>query len=237
MAWENNPGWQTTSAAEVNSTVAREAQRTFMARVYGWMFAGLMLTGVVAIFTVSNQPLLELAVQWRFPLLLAELGLVFVLSLAAPKLSGPVAAVMFMAYAALTGMTLSIYFLIYTAGSIGQAFVMTAGLFGAMSIYGTVTKKDLSSWGSFLFMGLIGVIIAGLVNLFMRSDMMSFVISCACVVVFTGLTAYDTQKLRQMHASTGYSSAATVSVVGALTLYLDFINLFLALLRLFGRRR
>ncbi|MBN1204817.1 MAG: Bax inhibitor-1/YccA family protein [Myxococcaceae bacterium] len=237
MAWENNPGWQTSSAAEVNSTLVREAQRTFMSRVYGWMFAGLMLTGVVAIVTVTNEPLLEVALAWRFPLLLAELGLVFGLSLAAPRLSGPVAALMFMAYAALTGMTLSIYFLIYTAGSIGQAFLMTAGVFGAMSLYGTVTKKDLGGWASFLFMGLVGVIIAGVVNIFMRNDMMSFVIACACVVVFAGLTAYDTQKLRQLHASSGYSSAATISVVGALTLYLDFINLFLALLRLFGRRR
>jgi hypothetical protein len=106
-----------------------------------------------------------------------------------------------------------------------------------MSVYGTVTKKDLTSWGSFLFMGLIGVVIAGLINIFLRNDMMGFVISCVSVVVFTGLTAYDTQKLRQMHATTGFSSAMSVSIIGALTLYLDFINLFLALLRLFGRRR
>jgi FtsH-binding integral membrane protein len=122
-------------------------------------------------------------------------------------------------------------------GSIGQAFALTAGVFGAMSLYGTITKKNLSAWGTFLFMGLVGIIIASVVNLFMSSDMMSFVIACASVVVFSGLTAYDTQKLREMHATTGYSSAATVSVVGALMLYLDFINLFLALLRLMGRRR
>jgi uncharacterized protein len=236
MAWEN-PGWQTASSTAVTDALVQESQRAFMSRVYGWMFAGLMLTGVMAVYTLSNEALFRLTMEWRIPLLLAELGLVFVLSLLAPRLSGPVAAVMFMAYAAMTGMTLSIYFLIYTEGSIGQAFLLTAGIFGGMSIYGTVTKKDLSSWGSFLFMGLFGVIIAGLVNLFLRSDALSFVASCACVVVFTGLTAYDTQKLRQMHATTGYSSAASVSIVGALTLYLDFINLFLALLRLFGRRR
>jgi hypothetical protein len=238
MAWDSN-GWQGTASAseEVNSTLVQESRRAFMARVYGWMFAGLWITGVVALYTVSNEALLNIAMQWRIPLLLAELGLVFVLSLAAPKLSGAVAGALFIGYAALTGMTLSIYFLFYTAGSIGQAFLMTAGTFGAMSLYGTVTKKDLSGWGAFLFMGLVGVIIAGVVNIFMRSDMLGFVTACACVVVFAGLTAYDTQKLRQMHASTGYSSAATISIVGALTLYLDFINLFLALLRIFGRRR
>jgi FtsH-binding integral membrane protein len=236
MAWEN-PGWQTATSAEVNAALVQESRRAFMSRVYGWMFAGLALTGVVALITVSNEMLLQTALQWRVPLLLAELGLVFVLSLFAPRLSGAVAALMFLAYSALTGMTLSIYFLIYTAGSIGQAFLLTAGVFGAMSLYGTLTKKDLSAWAAFLFMGLVGVLIAGVVNLFMRSDAVSFVTACACVVVFAGLTAYDTQKLREMHASTGYSSTASVSIVGALTLYLDFINLFLALLRLFGRRR
>ena len=238
MAWDSN-GWQSTTSPsdEVNSTLVQESRRAFMSRVYGWMFAGLWITGVVALYTVSNKALLTFAMVWRMALLLAELGLVFALSLAAPKLSGAVAGAMFIGYAALTGMTLSIYFLIYTAGSIGQAFLMTAGTFGAMSLYGTVTKKDLSGWGSFLFMGLVGVIIAGVVNIFMRSDMLGFVTACACVVVFAGLTAYDTQKLRQMHASTGYSAAATISIVGALTLYLDFINLFLALLRIFGRRR
>jgi FtsH-binding integral membrane protein len=236
MAWETN-GWQTSSAEAANATLVQESRRAFMSRVYGWMFAGLWITGVVALYTVSNKPLLNFALQWRIPLLLAELGLVFVISLAASKLSGAVAGALFVGYAALTGMTLSVYFLIYTAGSIGQAFLMTAGTFGAMSLYGTLTKKDLSGWGSFLFMGLVGVLIAGVVNIFMGSDMLGFVTACACVVVFAGLTAYDTQKLREMHASTGYSSAATISIVGALTLYLDFINLFLALLRIFGRRR
>lgn len=238
MAWDSN-GWQGTTSPsdEVNGTLVQESRRAFMSRVYGWMFAGLWITGVMALYTVSNKALLTFANDHRFALLLAELGLVFALSFAAPRLSGAVAGAMFIGYAALTGMTLSIYFLIYTAGSIGQAFLMTAGTFGAMSLYGTVTKKDLSGWSAFLFMGLVGVIIAMVINIFMRSDMLGFVTACACVVVFAGLTAYDTQKLRQMHASTGYSAAATISIVGALTLYLDFINLFLALLRLFGRRR
>jgi FtsH-binding integral membrane protein len=238
MAWDSNGLEGTTSPSdEVSSTLVQESRRAFMSRVYGWMFAGLWITGVMALYTVSNKALMTFAMEWRMALLLAELGLVFALSFAAPRLSGAVAGAMFIGYAALTGMTLSIYFLIYTAGSIGQAFLMTAGTFGAMSLYGTVTKKDLSGWSAFLFMGLVGVIIASVMNIFMRSDMLGFVTACACVVVFAGLTAYDTQKLRQMHASTGYSAAATISIVGALTLYLDFINLFLALLRLFGRRR
>jgi FtsH-binding integral membrane protein len=235
MAWEN-PGFQT-AAPEVTNVLVQESRRAFMSRVYGWMFAGLMVTGITALFTVANKPLMEFAISWRFGLLLAELGLVLALSFMAPRLSGPAAAMMFLGYSALTGMTLSIYFLIYTAGSIGQAFLLTAGVFGALSLYGTLTKKDLSAWASFLFMGLIGVVLAGVVNIFMRSDGVSFVLACASVVVFAGLTAYDTQKLREMHANTGYSSAATVSIQGALTLYLDLINLFLALLRLFGQRR
>ncbi|MCK8496720.1 Bax inhibitor-1/YccA family protein [Myxococcus sp. MISCRS1] len=208
-----------------------------MTRVHGWMFAGLLLTGVMAMVTLSNEALLRTVLEWRFGFMIAQLGAVFALSFLAPRLSGPAAAALFLGYSALTGMTFSILFLVYTAGSIAQAFFLTAGVYGAMALYGTVTKKDLSAWGTFLFMGLIGVVLAGLVNLFMRSDMMSFVIACASVLVFAGLTAYDTQKLREMHANTGYSSAATVSIVGALTLYLDFINLFLAILRLLGRRR
>lgn len=236
MGWETN-GWQTTSSEEVNSTLVQESRRAFMSRVYGWMFAGLWITGVMALYTVSNRSLLELTLQWRIPLILVELGLVFVLSMLAPRLSAPIAGLMFVAYSALTGITLSVIFLRYTAGSIGQAFFMAAGSFGALSLYGTFTKKDLSAWASFLFMGLFGVVIASVVNIFMGNGMLSFVTSCAAVVVFAGLTAYDTQKLREMHASHGHSSTATASISGALTLYLDFINLFLALLRIFGSRR
>ncbi|QSQ16286.1 Bax inhibitor-1/YccA family protein [Myxococcus landrumensis] len=236
MAWETS-GWQTAESDSVNSVLVQESKRAFMSRVHGWMFAGLLVTGVMAMFTLGNEALLRTAVEWRLGFFAAQLGVVFALSFLAPRLSGLVAAALFLGYSALTGMTLSILFLIYTAGSITQAFFLTAGVYGAMALYGTVTKKDLSSWGTFLFMGLIGVLLAGVVNLFMRSDMMSFVIACASVLVFAGLTAYDTQKLREMHAETGYSNAATVSIVGALTLYLDFINLFLAILRLLGRRR
>jgi hypothetical protein len=137
----------------------------------------------------------------------------------------------------LNGLTFSVIFLVYELGSISSAFVITAGTFGAMSVYGTVTKKDLSGWGSFLLMGLIGIIIAGIVNIFLQSDFLGFVKSCAGVVIFAGLTAYDTQKLRTHHANSGFSSELSLSVTGALMLYLDFVNLFLHILRLIGRRR
>lgn len=221
----------------VDAALIEESQRAFMNRVYRWMFGALAITGGVAMYTATQERMM-LAVKGNFFLLaIATFGLSVVLSLAAPKMSGAIAGAMFVGYSALMGLFLSVLFVIYPIGTIGQAFVLTGGLFGAMSIYGTVTKKDLSSWASFLFMGLIGVILAGVVNIFMRNDMMDFVISCVTVVVFTGLTAYDTQKLRQYHATHGYASAMTFSIVGALMLYLDFINMFLAILRLLGRRR
>jgi len=221
----------------VDTALVQESQRAFMSRVYGWMFTGLGVTGVVALLTATNASMMQLVIEWRWGVLLAQLGAVFTLAGLARRLPGPAAAALFLGYSVLTGLTFSILFLIYTAGSIGQALLLTAGTFGAMSLFATVTKKDLSSWGTFLFMGLFGVLIASVIQIFMRSSMLSFVTACASVVVFAGLTAYDTQKLRQMHAATGYSSAMSVSIVGALNLYLDFINLFLALLRLFGSRR
>lgn len=235
MAWEN-PGWQV-AESNVDDVLVQEARSAFMSRVYGWMFAGLAVTGLVALYTASHGELLRQVAQWRFGLIIAQVGAVLVLSAMSHRLSGAVAATLFMAYSALTGLTLSFIFLVYSQASIGSAFLMTAGTFAAMSAYATVTKKDLGAWGSFLFMGLVGVVLASVVQLFVRSSMLSFVTACASVLVFAGLTAYDTQKLRQMHAASGYSSAASLSVVGALNLYLDFINLFLALLRLFGRRR
>ncbi|MFY0568844.1 Bax inhibitor-1/YccA family protein [Archangium lansingense] len=208
-----------------------------MSRVYGWMFAGLTVTGVVALFTAASPELVMKIAQFRWLLFFAQLGLVFALSGMANRLSGAVAGALFLAYSVLTGLTFSVLFYFYTSGSIANAFLMSAGAFGAMSIFGTVTKKDLSGWSTFLFMGLIGILVASIVQIFVQSPMMNFVLGCAGVLVFAGLTAYDTQKLREMHAESGYSSAATLSIVGALTLYLDFINLFISLLRLVGVRR
>jgi hypothetical protein len=169
-------------------------------------------------------------------LLLAQFGLVVALSAMVQRLSAPAAGALFLGYSALTGATLSVILLVYSTATVGVAFAVTAGTFAAMSVYGTVTKRDLTSWRSFLFMGLIGIVIAGLVNLFLRSAMMDFVLSCAAVVVFTGLTAYDTQKLREF-ARAGGAAVAAAPISGALSLYLDFINLFLAILRLLGGRR
>jgi FtsH-binding integral membrane protein len=226
------------TAAQVDPA---EIQRVFITRVYRWMFLGLGLTAVVAYLVASTPALAEgllRAPGLRLGLLFGELGLVWGLSSMARRLSGRAALSMFFLYAALNGVSFSVLFFVYHLGSAVQAFMLTAGLFGVMSVYGTVTRKDLSSWSTFLFMGLVGVLIAGVINLFVGNSMASFVISCATVVVFTGLTAYDTQKLRELALSVeGSEMAESMSAVGALELYLDFINLFLALLRLLGRRR
>jgi FtsH-binding integral membrane protein len=212
----------------------------FMASVYRWMALGLLVTAGVAWF-VAGSPIAREAIFGNrlvfFGLVLAQLGLVITLSAAVTRLSAGMAGLLFIAYSALTGATLSSILLVYTGSSIASAFLVTAGTFAAMSVYGTVTKRDLTTWGTFLFMGLIGVIIASVVNLFLRNSMTQFVISAAAVVVFTGLTAYDTQRLGRMAATSGDGMLAALPVNGALRLYLDFINIFLSLLNLFGRRR
>ncbi len=230
-----NPGYSYSPSA--NDVLAEESSRAFMQRVYWWMSVGLALTGGIAFTVASSQQLTALVLPFFFPLLIAELAVVFLFSFVQSKVSGAVAAGMFLLYAVLSGLTFSTIFLQYQLGSIGTAFAISAGTFGAMSLYGTVTKKDLSGWGSFLMMGLVGIIIAGIVNIFVQSDMLGFVKSCAAVLIFAGLTAYDTQKLRQFHAQSGFSSAMSLSISGALMLYLDFVNLFLNILRLLGRRR
>jgi uncharacterized protein len=216
-----------------------DVERRFLAAVYRWMALGLTVTASVAWLVAGSEAAIQIVFGTRFllmGLMIAELGLVVALSAAVHRLSAGTAGALFVLYSALNGVTLSAIFLVYTHASIASAFLVAASAFGAMSVYGTVTRRDLSSWSSFLFMGLIGVVIAGVVNLFLRSDAVAFVISCASVVVFTGLTAYDTQKLRAW-ARAGGGEVAAAPVSGALSLYLDFVNLFLALLRLFGRRR
>jgi FtsH-binding integral membrane protein len=233
-------GWQTQipMPAQVGSSSAVQAQRAFMSRVYLWMAVGLGTTAAAALFTVSTPEVFQPVMRWFWAFAIAEFGLVLLLSAMAPRLSAPAAGGLFLLYSALNGMTLSGIFLAYRLGTIGQAFLITGGVFGAMTLYAMVTRKDLSGWGTFLFMGLVGVIVAGLVNLFLQNGMMAFIINCACVVVFAGLTAYDTQKLRN-HFATAYAGGGvgSLAIVGALMLYLDFVNLFLALLRLFGRER
>jgi FtsH-binding integral membrane protein len=231
------PEYSYSLTGSASSAAVESASRTFMQRVYWWMSVGLVLTGTLAWTFASSQQLMAAVVPYMMPLVIAELVVVFAFSMVQSKVSGPVAAAMFLLYAALTGITFSVLFLVYRLDSIASAFFISAGTFGAMSVYGTVTKKDLSGWGSFLMMGLFGVVLAGIVNIFLQSDFLGFVKSCAAVVIFSGLTAYDTQKLRNHHADSGYSSAMALSISGALMLYLDFVNLFLSMLRLMGRRR
>jgi len=213
-------------------------QNTLIRQVYAWMGAGLAITAFLALATVSSPGLLNAIVGNRmlfYGLMLGEIALVFTLSGAINRLSALTATLLFLGYSALNGMTLSIIFLVYTADSIASTFLITSAMFGAMSIYGYVTKRDLSTWGSFLFMGLIGVVIASLVNIFLHSDGLSWVLSGIGVIVFTGLTAYDTWKIKAL-AADGLEGRKP-AILGALTLYLDFINLFLMLLRFVGGRR
>ena len=218
------------------------AVSVYMQQVYMWMTVGLGLTAFVA-WGIASSPA---ALQFIFGntvvligLVIAQLGLVIALSAAVHRFSAGTATAMFLLYSGITGVTLSSIFVVYTSGSIANAFLVTAGTFGAMSVYGTVTKRDLTGMGSFLFMGLIGLIIAMVVNIFLQSAMMDFVISCIGVLIFTGLTAYDTQKLRRFGENAPLGDATALrrgAILGALTLYLDFINLFLMMLRLFGNR-
>lgn len=214
------------------------AQNTLVRQVYAWMGMGLALTALTALFTISSPELLKAIVGSRllfFGLMIGELGLVAVLSAAINRLSGTAATLIFLGYSALNGVTLSIIFLVYTADSISSTFLISAGMFGAMSAYGYLTRRDLTSWGSFLFMGLIGVLIASVVNIFINSSAVAWITSGIGVIVFTGLTAYDTWKIKAL-AAQGIQGRKP-AILGALTLYLDFINLFLMLLRLLGDRR
>ena len=215
---------------------------SFFPKVYGWMTFGLALTALAALFTLSSQGLLELVFGNRlvfYGLIIGELVLVIALSAAINRISAQVATLLFLGYSALNWVTFAAIFLIYTSSSIASAFFITAGTFGAMSVYGYVTKRDLTGWGSFLFMGLIGIIIASVVNIFLHSEMIHWIVSYVGVFIFVGLTAYDTQKIK-MIGQAGFAdgeSRQKAAILGALRLYLDFINLFLMLLRVMGNRR
>ncbi|HXG58609.1 MAG TPA: Bax inhibitor-1/YccA family protein [Thermoanaerobaculia bacterium] len=218
-------------------TIARE--RAFFRSVYAWMFGGLLLTALASFWVVVSQPMQQLIFGNRamiWVLFFAELGLVFFLSAAIQRISAGAAAAAFLVFSLLNGLSLSAIFFVYTHASIVQAFVSAAAMFGAMSIYGFVTRRDLTSWGSFFFMGLIGIVICSIVNIFLRSGGLSFVISVVGVFVFLGLTAWDTQKLKH-YAQVEGGMRENLAIIGALALYLDFINLFILLLRLFGGRR
>ncbi len=215
---------------------------SFFPRVYGWMTAGLGLTALVALFTLSSQTMLQMIFGNKmvfYGLMIAQVGLVIALSAAINRISATTATLMFLLYSGLSGVTFASIFLAYTSSSIASTFFVAAGTFGAMSIFGMVTKRDLTGWGSFLFMGLIGIIIASVVNIFLQSEMIHWVTSYIGVFVFVGLTAYDTQKIKMM-GQAGFADGEAkqkAAILGALTLYLDFINLFLMLLRVMGDRR
>lgn len=221
--------------------IAGEQQR-FMVRVYNWMGTGLALTGVMAWYISTNETIINILVNnpmLFMVLFIVEIGLVFYLAARVMTMSESQAMGVFFLYAGLNGVTLAPLFLLYTSASLASTFMVTAGMFGAMSFYGYTTKKDLTSLGGFLFMGLIGIIIASIVNMFMNSSALYWIISYAGILIFVGLTAYDTQKIKEMNilGNEGTEEDTKEAIRGALTLYLDFINLFLMLLRVMGDRR
>lgn len=214
----------------------------FFQKVYGWMFLGLIISGVTAYYIASVPSLYEFILLNEpifYALLLGDLALVFGLVGLIKKIPSRLAILMFLFYCFMMGLTLSVIFLVYTIESIGQIFFISAGMFGTMSIYGYFTKTDLTKIGQVLIMGLFGIIIAGLADLFMQNSRLDYMLSFIGVIVFTGLTAYDTQKIRKNNiiGNEGTPEDTKESIIGALTLYIDFINLFLKLLRLFGKRR
>ena len=212
-----------------------------MRKTYLWMTMALVITGLTAFVVATNSAItsfLNLHHQVIWVLFFAELALVIGINAAINKISLPVATLMFIAYAALNGVTFSSLFYVYTAGSLATTFLITAGTFGAMSAFGFFTKVDLSSIGKILLMALIGLIIATVVNIFVESSALEMILSYVGVLIFVGLTAYDTQKIKNMFlmAPDASSTMQKYALLGALMLYLDFINLFLYLLRIFGKR-
>ena len=240
-------------AAQQSTVATDEGLRAYMLKVYNYMATGILMTGIIALITFKMSVVTDSSgsivgltqvgnaiymsgLKWL--VMLAPLGIVFYMSFGINKMSAAKAQTTFWIFAALMGLSLSSILLVYTGMSITRVFFICSATFGAMSIYGYTTKRDLTKLGSFLMMGLIGIIIASIVNIFMKSSMMYFVISILGVLIFVGLTAYDTQKIKNMYAASDTGELmGKKAVMGALTLYLDFINLFIMLLRLFGQRR
>ena len=240
MSW-NQRDWNQYSPnnSAVTPDVRDERVGAFLSKVYGWMFIGLLITSLTAFAVASSPALIELVTHRLafWVVVIAQLGLVFYLSARVEHMAPTTAAGLFMLYSALVGGTTSLILLVFTGASIVSTFVITGGMFGAMAVFGTVTKRSLAGWGQFLFMGLIGLILAMIVGLFWQNDAMQFVISVVGVLIFTGLTAYDAQRLKHMAVSLPDGRVGSYAVVGALSLYLDFINLFFFLLRFMGGRR
>lgn len=217
-------------------------QAVFITKVYNWMALALFITGIVAYYAATTPEIFNAIIGSRilfFGLIIGELALVVYLSRAINSMSRNMAIGAFLLYSVLNGLTMSVIFMAYTSSSIATTFYITAGTFAAISFYGYTTKKDLTSIGNMAFMALIGIIIASIVNMFLQNEMMYWIISYLGVAIFVGLTAYDTQKLKEI-ANRGFANEEgmeKMSIMGALTLYLDFVNLFLFLLRIFGDRK
>ncbi len=241
MIPSSSPSRLPSSAGYSPAQMAAE-QAEFLRKVYAYMAGGLALTALAAWLVAHSPTALQLIVGNRlifFGLIGAELLMVFFFSAMARTMTASGAASLFFLYAVVNGLTLSVIFLVYTTASISTTFLVTAGTFGGMSVYGFLTKRDLSGVGHFMLMGLWGLILGGIVNLFMRSDMLYWLTTFMGVLVFVGLTAYDTQKIKELNVlgNAGTDEDTKEAIHGALVLYLDFINLFLYLLRLIGRRR
>lgn len=241
MSW-NQPSFNEPTNRESFVPVDARDDRVgaFLSRVYGWMFLGLLITAGTAYFVASSPALIETFIVNRlvfWGLIIAQLGLVFYLSARVEHVAPATASLLFIVYSALTGVTSSVILLAYTGASIAQTFIIAGTMFGAMAFFGTVTKRSLAGVGQFFFMGLIGIVIAMVVNIFLQSNALQFVISVIGVLVFTGLTAWDAQRLKHLALALPEGKVGSFAIVGALSLYLDFINLFFFLLHLTGGRR
>lgn len=226
-----------------SNTASRAAQSSLMRSVYVWMTLALVITGLTAMYVAKSMTLIQLMMEnslFFWGLLLAEVGVVVYLTARIHRMAFSTATVLFILYSLLNGVTLSVLFLVYTFSSIATTFFVTGGTFGAMALFGYVTRRDLSRIGSLCIMGVIGLIIASVVNFFLHNSVVDLVISCAGVLVFVGLTAYDAQKIKRLLMTEGMEVNETtqkIALLGAMTLYLDFINLFIYLLRLLGDRK
>lgn len=227
-------------AKKASDQAIDQGLRSYMLGIYNYMALGLSLTGIVAYMLGQNTELMKVIFgsPLAFVVLLAPLGVALFMQFRLNKISASTAQLLFWVFAGLMGVSLSVIFTIYTGTSIARTFFVTASMFGTMSLWGYTTKADLTRMGSFLFMGLIGIIIASLVNLFLQSSALQMVVSILGVIIFTGLTAYDTQQIKAMYyESDGFETTQKKSIVAALMLYMDFINLFMHLLRFLGDRR
>jgi len=228
------------NAPRAFQSAATDRASAFLSAVYGWMCAGLAITAATAWFVAGSPKIIGViasngALFWA--LAIAQLAIVFVLSARVQQLAASTASLLFILYSALTGVTMAFVLLAFTGESVATTFVTTAGMFGGLAIYGTITKRNLGGLGQFLFMGLLGVVVASFVGLFWHSDAFQFVLSFIGVLVFSGLALYDAQRLKLMALQTPAGQASSYAIVGALALYLDFSNLFLFLLRFTGNRR